>query len=137
MITAVNAQVPAAAGSGSAPPRQAERADAEQAAKAQDGGGNQQSAVVRISAQGARPAGGQPPAGAGAKAAGATSSSAETYEPADANEDGKVSVQEQQAYDARLAAEKAANSGRTAQADAAVKAYEAVEQLGQDSGTAA
>jgi EF-hand domain pair/EF hand len=97
-------------------------------------------------AQGAKPAGGQPPAsaagaGAGTKAASSTSSSSETYEPADTNEDGKVSAQEQQAYDARLAAEKAATqaagSARTAEADAAVKAYEAVEQLGQGSSTAA
>jgi EF-hand domain pair/EF hand len=94
-------------------------------------------------AQGASPAGGQPPAGAagaggGSKAASSTSSSSETYEPADANEDGKVSAQEQQAYDAKLAAEKAASlaasSGRATEADAAVKAYEAVGQFGQGSG---
>ena len=92
-------------------------------------------------AQGAKPAGGQPPAGAaGAGGGSKTASSTETYEAADTNEDGKVSAQEQRAYDAKLAAEKAAaqaaSSGRNVEADAAVKAYEAVEQLGQDTAAA-
>lgn len=82
------------------------------------------------SAGGAAPSGGQAPAARGV----AASSTAKTYEPADTNEDGKVSAQEQQAYDAKLAAERAAraaSSGRSDEADAAVKVYESVEQLGQ------
>lgn len=86
------------------------------------------------------PTGGQAPAGGADRSAGggaaATGSSTKAYEPADTNEDGKVSAQEQQAYDAKLAAEKVAQeaqkagSGRSSEADAAVKAYESVEQLG-------
>ena len=94
-------------------------------------------------AQAAQPAGGQPAAsgvgGAAGGAAGGVSSSARTYEPADTNEDGEVSAREQQAYDAKLAADKAAQAaggGRTAEADAAVKAYESVVQLGQGNGAA-
>lgn len=78
--------------------------------------------------------GGAAPAGAQAPAGGAAASSTQVDEPADTNEDGKVSALEQQAYEAKLAAEKAAAataSGRSSGAVAAVKAYEAVEQLGQ------
>lgn len=103
---------------------------------------------------GVAPAGGQPLAAAsgaaaggpaaGAPASASAGSSTRTYEPADVNEDGTVSPQEQTAYDVKLAAEKAAaklaesaaNSGRSAEAGAAVKAYAAVEQLGQASSTA-
>jgi hypothetical protein len=64
----------------------------------------------------------------------AVSSTSPTYEPADTDEDGTVTPQEQQAYEVKLADEKAAaqaaNSARPVAADAAVKTYEAVEQLG-------
>jgi len=137
MITAVNNQALASSATSSTTARRVERADAEQASATPDSSDTPPSVVVSISAQGARPAGGPPPAGGGSQAASTTGGGAETYEPADANEDGKVSAQEQQAYDARLAAERAAAQGagsrRTAEADAAVKAYEAVEQLGQAS----
>ncbi|MDR7333271.1 EF-hand domain-containing protein [Roseateles asaccharophilus] len=70
---------------------------------------------------------------AGAPSATSASSINQTYEPADTDEDGQVSAREQQAYDARLAAEKAAaqtaGSSRNVEADAAVKAYAAIEQL--------
>ncbi|MFG6486632.1 EF-hand domain-containing protein [Roseateles sp. BYS78W] len=79
----------------------------------------------------------QAAAASGGKSGGtASASSTKTYEPADTNQDGKVSAQEQAAYDAKLAAEKAAqaaSSGKTAEADAAVKTYESVEQLGKAS----
>jgi len=83
-------------------------------------------------------AGGQPSASAAASTeAASASSSAKTYEPADANEDGTVTPQEQQAYDAKVAAEKATlaavGSSRIAEADAAARAYAKVEQLGKDS----
>ena len=84
-------------------------------------------------ARAAAPAGGQAPAG-GAEAGGAVSSSSQIHDPADTDEDGKVSAREQQAYEVKLADEKAAaqeaNGPRAAEADAAVKAYAAVEQLG-------
>lgn len=117
-----------------------------------DGGGSGQVSVQEFKASepkappagGARaaaPAGGQAPAGgAGGGVAAAsvstTPSSSQTYEPADTDEDGTVSPLEQQAYEVKLAAEKAAKaaeaagSERTAEAAAAVKAYEAIEQLG-------
>ena len=80
-------------------------------------------------ARGAAPAG-----GAGGGGAVSSASTNQTYEPADTDEDGKVSALEEQAYEAKLADEKAAaqaeKSGRAAGADAAVKAYAAVEQLG-------
>lgn len=117
-----------------------------------DGGGSGQVSVQEFKASepkappagGARaaaPAGGQAPAGgaAGGVAAASVSttpSSSQTYEPADTDEDGTVSPLEQQAYEVKLAAEKAAKaaeaagSERTAEAAAAVKAYEAIEQLG-------
>ncbi|WP_457351332.1 hypothetical protein [Roseateles sp. P5_D6] len=75
---------------------------------------------------GAAPAGGETPA--------VSTSTSQTYEPADTDEDGTVSPMERQAYEAKLADEKAAaqaeKSARAAEADAAVRAYEAVEQLG-------
>jgi hypothetical protein len=86
-------------------------------------------------AQSAKPASGQAPAAGAGKSSSSdsTSSTAKTYEAADTNEDGKVSAKEQAAYDAKLAAEKAAtqatSSGRTAEAEAAVKTYESVDQL--------
>lgn len=76
-------------------------------------------------AGGAKPAGGQAPAG-GAGASPSTDGSSDIKEPADTNEDGKVSAKEQAAYDAKLAAERAA----------AVKAYESVGQIGQDAAAA-
>jgi hypothetical protein len=50
---------------------------------------------------GGPPPGGPPPAGG---AGGASSSTSKTYDPADSNEDGVVSAQEQAAYDAKQAA---------------------------------
>jgi hypothetical protein len=58
-------------------------------------------------AHGAPPAGGPPPATGGGKAASSsasTSSASETYEPADTNQDGTVSLQEREAYAAKQAA---------------------------------
>jgi hypothetical protein len=108
--------------------------------------GSAGSGVGSTASRGAPPAGGQAPAGGGGGNAGATSassaSSTKTYEPADTNEDGAISPLEQQAYDAKLTAEKAeqaaqeaqgaqkAGSGRSSEAGAAVKAYGSVEQLG-------
>jgi len=67
-----------------------------------------------------------------------STSTTQTYEPADTDEDGTVSPMERQAYETKLADEKAAiqaeQSARTAEAGAAVKAYEAVEQLGSAAG---
>lgn len=77
-------------------------------------------------AGGAAPAGSETPA--------VSTSATPTYEPADTDEDGTVSPMERQAYEAKLADEKAAaqaeKTARAAEADAAVRAYEAVEQLG-------
>jgi hypothetical protein len=72
--------------------------------------------------QGAPPAGG---GGGGGKAGAASSSSSKTYDPADANEDGTVSEQERQAYDAQhpKASESAARDRHASQA---VQTYEAV-----------
>ncbi|KQV96372.1 hypothetical protein ASC91_02130 [Pelomonas sp. Root1237] len=79
-------------------------------------------------------AGGAAPAGGETPAVSTSTSTTQTYEPADTDEDGTVSPMERQAYEAKLADEKAAaqaeKSARAAEADAAVRAYEAVEQLG-------
>ncbi|KQV53031.1 hypothetical protein ASC95_09680 [Pelomonas sp. Root1217] len=79
-------------------------------------------------------AGGAAPAGGETTAVSTSASTSQTYEPADTDEDGTVSPMERQAYEAKLADEKAAaqaeKSARAAEADAAVRAYEAVEQLG-------
>lgn len=84
----------------------------------------------RGGAGGAAPAGGETTA----ISTSTSTSTAQTYEPADTDEDGTVSPMERQAYETKLADEKAAaqaeQSARTAEAGAAVKAYEAVEQLG-------
>ncbi|MGM9481750.1 hypothetical protein ACS5PN_11260 [Roseateles sp. NT4] len=83
---------------------------------------------------------GAPPAGGGgaASSAASTSSTRQTYELADTNQDGQVSPMEETAYEARLAAEKQAkaeaSAPRAAEAGAAVKAYEAVDQLGAAGG---
>jgi hypothetical protein len=95
---------------------------------AQGGGG----AVAN--SQGGRGGQGQVVAAGGQSGGAASSASATTqaYEPADTNEDGQVSAKEQAAYDAKLAAQKAdaqAGSSRNAEADAAVRAYESVDQL--------
>lgn len=76
---------------------------------------------------------------------GGVSSSTQTYDPADANRDGKVTDPERQAYDTKIAAQKAADkaaeqaaqAARSAEAGAALKAYASVEQLGKNSGPAA
>jgi hypothetical protein len=87
-------------------------------------------------AGGAAPAGGETPAVS--TSASTSTSTTQTYEPADTDEDGTVSPMERQAYETKLADEKAATqaeqSARTAEAGAAVKAYEAVEQLGSAAG---
>jgi len=63
-------------------------------------------------------------------------SSSQVYDPADGDGDGKVSARELQAYDAKLAIEKAAQATASS-SSAAVKAYAAVEQLSQAGGKAA
>ncbi len=77
--------------------------------------------------------GAPPPAAAGgggpAKSGGSSSSSSE-IDPADANEDGTVSPQEQQAYDAEQASQ-AAGKASTKLAEDAVKTYEAVAATGE------
>ncbi len=109
-----------------------------------DGGGAGQVSVQQFKASEppAPPAGGgasaraQAPADGGGSAVGVSStpSSSQTYDPADTDQDGQVSPRERQAYEAKLAdakqAQALANSGRAAEVGAAVKAYEAVEQLG-------
>lgn len=86
-------------------------------------------------AGGAAPSGGtggagKAAAGGSASAAGSTtsSSSSTTYEPADTNEDGKVSTEEQQAYDKKVAEQRAQASGQTRskEADVAINTYESV-----------
>jgi len=78
---------------------------------------------------------GAPPAGArgggGAAKSGGSSVSASELDPADANEDGKVSQEEQLAYDAQQAS-KAANKSSLKVAEAAVKAYDEVAQASGD-----
>lgn len=54
--------------------------------------------------------------------------STKSYPPADANEDGRISALEQQAFDLQLAAERAAKQAASGN-NAAVKAYAAVDQL--------
>ncbi len=89
-------------------------------------------------ARGATPAGGQSPAagvgGGAASTTASTSVSSQNYVPADTNQDGEVSPIEETAYEAKLAAEKQAqaeaSAPRAAEADAAVKTYQAVNQLG-------
>lgn len=115
-----------------AEPKQGAQGGAAQAQGAQAGGG----------ARAAAPAGGGAPAAGGAGGGGAggassvsssgssssTSSTSSTYEPADTNEDGKVSTEEQQAYDAKIAEQRAEASGqaRTKEADTAISTYESV-----------
>jgi hypothetical protein len=77
--------------------------------------------------QGARPA---PAGGGGAAKSGGSSSSSSEIDPADANEDGKVSQQERQAYDSEQARKAESKYGSKA-AEAAVKAYEAVAQASE------
>lgn len=118
--------------------QRAEAADRQVVIQQQPGAAEPKASAAGGGAQGARPAGGQPPTGSagtadvGSQAASSTSStsSSQPYKPADTNQDGTVSPKEQQAYNDKLAADKAA-------AQAAVKAYQGVEQLGQDGGTAA
>lgn len=77
---------------------------------------------------GAPPAGpppGPPPGGAAAKS-GSSSSSSESTEPADTNEDGKVSTAEQQAYDAKRAA---AAYDKTASSAMSSKAHDLMSRI--------
>lgn len=69
-----------------------------------------------------------------AQRAGSLSNATKAYDPADVDQDGIVTPKEQADQDAKLAAERAAQGAlgaRTPEADAAVKEYAAVEQLGQ------
>lgn len=80
--------------------------------------GWRQGGSVSISAEGARLAGG------GSTTEAASSSSSKTYEPADANEDGTVTEQEQQAYAAKVAEQRAqAEAGTPSRADTAISTY--------------
>lgn len=132
----------------------AQRSDAAQAAQASQAGQAGQAVQPAGSGQaGAAAAAPAPapaqataaPAAAASSTAGGVSSSTQTYDPADANRDGKVTDPERQAYDAKLAeqkaaeqaAEKAAQATRNAEAGPALKAYSTVEQLGKNSGTPA
>jgi len=67
------------------------------------------------------PHGAPPAVGSGSQAQGASSSSSQTYDPADTNKDGKVSEQEALAYAAKQAAQHAAT--------AAAKSYDAISNL--------
>ena len=71
-------------------------------------------------------AGGPPPAATGASATASTDS--ETYEAADANQDGKVTQQEQQTYDAQQAAKQALSADTsTGSSEVSLVAAEAVK----------